>query len=216
MNPTHLILAAAGLPALLLAACGGPPAREAAPAAPSPVAAAEATPSPARAAYAPADAAFMQQMIAHHRQALEMTALVPARAERAIVERLAGRIEASQVAEIDQMRRWLEAKGAPIAGTGGHDDHDAAEHGGAMPGMLTGEEMERLAAASGADFDRLFVTLMIRHHEGALAMVADLFATEGAGQEPDLFRLASDVDADQRAEIARMRQVLTTLPEESP
>jgi uncharacterized protein (DUF305 family) len=212
VNRTHLIVAAAGLPALLLAACGGPPARGATPAAPSPVAA----PSPARAAYAPADAAFMQRMIAHHRQALEMTALVPARAEGAIVERLAGRIEASQVAEIDQMRRWLEARGAPVPRPGGHDDHDAAEHGGAMPGMLTGEEMERLAAASGADFDRLFLTLMIRHHEGALAMVADLFATEGAGQEPDVFRLASDVDADQRAEIARMQQVLTTLAEESP
>jgi uncharacterized protein (DUF305 family) len=196
-------MAAGGLPALLLAACAGSPPPTAAP-------------PPARAAHAAADITFMQRMIGHHRQALEMTALVPGRAEREIIRRLAGRIEASQVAEIDQMRRWLETRGEPAPGDERHHEHGAGDHRGAMPGMLTGDELAQLAAASGDAFDRRFLALMIRHHEGALTMVADLFATEGAGQEPDVFRLASDVDADQRAEIARMQQILTTLAEESP
>ena len=153
----------------------------------------------------------MRGMIAHHRQALDMTALVADRTDNRAVARLAGRIEASQAAEIAQMRRWLETRGEPLPGQG-HEDHGA--HPAGAPGMLTAAEMSRLAEAREGEFDRLFLEYMIRHHEGAVAMVAGLFASEAAGQEPDVFRLASEVDADQRAEIARMRQLLSTLQQE--
>ncbi len=182
-----------------------------------------AAPRPARPArHRPADAAFMRGMIGHHAQALAMTALVPARARRPEVRLIAERIEVSQHDEIALMRRWLADRGEPApdsAGApGGHGAHDAhgthagahAGHGAApaMPGMLTADELARLAAARGDAFDRLFLTYMIRHHEGALTMVARLLATPGAAQESETFGFASDVDADQRAEIARMRALL--------
>jgi uncharacterized protein (DUF305 family) len=166
--------------------------------------------------WSPADVRFMQGMIGHHAQALTMTALVPARSARADVRLLAERIEASQLTEISQMRQWLQTRGlsaaAPAADGHQHQHPPQPQHqhgpGGdhaAMPGMLSERELASLAAASGAEFDRLFLEYMIRHHEGALAMVATLLATNGAGQEPEIFRLATDVDADQRAEVARMR-----------
>jgi uncharacterized protein (DUF305 family) len=152
-----------------------------------------------------ADVRFMQDMISHHAQAVEMTALLRTRTARADMRLLAGRIEASQEDEIAFMRRWLEARGhaAPEA----HAHH---EHGGMlMPGMLTAEEMTRLASAAGPDFDRLFLEGMIKHHAGALDMVATLFGTPGAGQESEIFAFASDVDADQRIEIGRMQSMLS-------
>jgi uncharacterized protein (DUF305 family) len=172
-----------------------------------------------------ADVAFMQDMIVHHAQAVEMTALVPDRSARADVLRLAARIESSQEAELALMRRWLEQRGEPVRpppGTGDGDgrdhDHDHGDpqghgtrgHGShhLMPGMLDAEGMARLEAASGEDFDRLFLEAMIRHHEGALVMVAGLLATDGAGQEPELFRFAAHVESDQRIEIERMRRML--------
>ena len=157
----------------------------------------------------------MQHMIAHHAQALAMTALVPARSKRDDVRLLAQRIEASQQSEIAQMRQWLRTRGldtVALAGMHQHQHAGGADDHGMMPGMLTEQELERLAAASGAEFDRLFLEYMIRHHEGAVTMVATLFFTNGAGQEPEIFRLASDVDADQRAEIARMRAMLGAPP----
>ncbi|HUF28482.1 MAG TPA: DUF305 domain-containing protein [Gemmatimonadaceae bacterium] len=158
-----------------------------------------------------ADVRFIRDMIAHHAQALVMTDLVPARSGRADIRLLAERIEVSQRDEIAIMRQWLRSRGddAPMD-TGVHEHHEAADHA-PMHGMLTTAELARLAAAMGADFDRLFLELMIRHHEGALTMVADLFATPGAVQESELFRLASDVDADQRAEIRRMRRILAAM-----
>jgi uncharacterized protein (DUF305 family) len=101
------------------------------------------------------------------------------------------------------MRAWLEARGEPLTG---HDAHHAPLP--RMPGMLTAEEMSLLSAATGAPFDRLFLELMIKHHEGALTMVRDLFATPAAGQESDIFVFASDVVADQQMEIARMKRLL--------
>jgi uncharacterized protein (DUF305 family) len=147
-----------------------------------------------------ADVQFMQGMIAHHAQAVEMTALVGARSQRQEMRLLAGRITASQEDEMAFMRGWLDARGhaAPDA----HAHH--ADGGTLMPGMLTPDEMARLTASTGADFDRLFLEGMIKHHAGALTMVADLFATRGAGQDTEIFSFASDVDADQRIEIARM------------
>ncbi|HEX2717225.1 MAG TPA: DUF305 domain-containing protein [Gemmatimonadaceae bacterium] len=162
----------------------------------------------ARVGYAAADVEFMQRMIHHHAQALVMTGLVAGRADRRELELLAGRIDASQRSEIESMRRWLEKRGEH-APDPSHAHHDAMT---SMPGMLTDAQLAELRAATGATFDRLFLERMIQHHEGALSMVADLFATPGAGQESEIFRFATDVDADQRAEIARMRNLLNTIP----
>ena len=196
--------------ALVACASGAEPPRTVYPGAPG-EASRQADAAATRAAAAPAtaaDVAFIRAMIPHHAQALVMAALVPERAARDDIRMLADRIEASQEAEIAQMRRWLERRGepAPPAGHDGHGDHDMG--GGSAHGMATPEELDRLAAARGPAFDRLFLELMIRHHEGALRMTRDLLATEGAGQEPELFQLISHIDADQRAEIARMRRML--------
>ncbi|MGH7475293.1 MAG: DUF305 domain-containing protein [Longimicrobiales bacterium] len=155
-----------------------------------------------------ADVAFVRAMIAHHEQALAMTELVPGRSQREDVRLLALRIELSQQDEIALMRQWLAARDEAGA-TPSHTEHGAAGHDGArIFGMLTEQELARLAAAAGAEFDRLFLQFMIRHHEGALAMVADLFANAGAGQESEVFQLASEIDSDQRIEIARMRRMV--------
>jgi len=158
-----------------------------------------------RVRYTDADVRFMQGMIGHHAQAVEMTSLLAERTERADMKRLGQRITLSQEDEIAMMRRWLEARRQPLP------DPHAHHHGGAlMPGMLTQEEMARLEATRGAEFDRLFLEGMIKHHEGALTMVQDLFAVRGAGQESEIFAFASDVDADQRMEIDRMRAMLAS------
>ena len=156
-----------------------------------------------------ADVRFMQGMIGHHAQALEMTELVKSQSTNDGIRKLAQRIEVSQADEIKMMQEWLTRRGQPLP-----DPH--AHHGtGAtlMPGMLTAADMARLSAAKGADFDRLFLEFMIRHHEGALVMVQELFAQPGAGQESEIFAFASDVDADQRMEIDRMRAALVTSKE---
>ena len=156
----------------------------------------------------PADVQFMKDMLAHHAQALEMTALLRTRTERDDLRRLAQRIDLSQSDEIGMMRDWLSAQGEAA-------EVDHAHHGQAgalMPGMLTPAQMQQLAAARGAAFDRLFLEGMIAHHQGALAMVATLFGTPGAGQESSVFEFASDVETDQRMEIARMGTLLQELP----
>lgn len=159
-----------------------------------------------------ADVRFMQGMIAHHQQALAMSALVPARSSREEVRLLARRIEVSQQGEIGMMRRWLEAHGEPVpAADAQHAHHGAGGHQATMPGMLTEQEMARLAAARGAGFDRLFLELMIRHHEGALLMVKELFGRPGAGQEGEVYQFAAEVAGDQQIEIDRMRGMLGSL-----
>ena len=185
----------------------------------------------ARVGYTVADVRFMQGMIGHHGQALVMTALVPARTTRPEMRLLAERIEQSQRAEIAQMSRWLQRRGERVPEVQqGHDmarmDSSHATMGGMagmamphasadtmpmMPGMLTAAQLAALAATRGPAFDTLFLADMIRHHEGALTMVASLLVTPSAAQEPEIDRLSSDVDADQRAEIARMRALLATL-----
>jgi uncharacterized protein (DUF305 family) len=150
--------------------------------------------------HVPADIEFMRNMIAHHEQALAMTAMVATRSRREDIAVLALRIELSQDSEIELMRNWLTARDEPeSAGT-----HDHSQ----MPGMLSVEEMARLAALRGDEFDRTFLQLMIRHHEGALLMLEQLYAQRGGGQNPEVFQIASHIDADQRAEIARMRKTL--------
>jgi uncharacterized protein (DUF305 family) len=157
--------------------------------------------------HTPGDVAFMQGMIGHHAQALEMTALLATRSTSDDMRKLGLRIEVSQADEIRMMQEWLRRRGQEVPGEHAHHAHGAR----LMPGMLTAEEMERLAAGKGVEFDRLFLEFMIRHHTGALVMVEELFKTPGAGQEGEMFAFASDVDADQRMEIARMTAMLKEL-----
>ena len=149
----------------------------------------------------------MQGMIGHHAQALEMTDLLASRTASENMRKLALRIEVSQADEIKMMQGWLETRGLEVPNEHAHHMHGAT----LMPGMLTPQEMDRLAGATGAEFDRLFLEFMIKHHEGALIMVKELFVTPGAGQESEIFAFASDVDADQRMEIDRMRAMLKEL-----
>ena len=159
--------------------------------------------------FTPADVRFMQGMIGHHSQALEMTAIVRSHSGNEGIRALALRIEVSQADEIKMMQDWLAARRQP------RPDPHAHHAAGAtlMPGMLTPEEMARLSAARGPELDRLFLQLMIKHHEGALVMVKDLLATPGAGQEADVFAFVSDVEADQQMEIDRMRAALAASKE---
>ena len=202
-----------------------------------------------------ADVKFMQDMIMHHGQAVEMTQLARTRAETTDVKGMASKIDISQTGEILWMKQWLTDRGYPIepeggmAGMAGMDhgsmagmdhskmdhsqmdhsqmagmdhskmagmDHGAMNHGGAadpmdtapMVGMLTPRQMAALRAAHGKDFDRLFLTGMMQHHNGALLMVKDLFQQPGAGQDPQLFDFANDVDNTQLAEIDIMKSIL--------
>ena len=154
-----------------------------------------------------ADVRFMQGMIGHHAQAVEMVALVPARSTRQEMRLLALRIDVSQADEIKMMQGWLQVRGQALPDPHAHHAHGAT----LMPGMLTPEEMSRLAEVKGVEFDRLFLEGMIKHHAGALTMVQDLFSSPGAGQDSEIFAFASDVDADQRMEIARMSALLKEL-----
>jgi len=150
------------------------------------------------------DVTFMQGMIGHHQQAIEMTALLATNTADPAMKLLGQRISLSQADEVSMMRRWLEVRGQAVP-----DEHAMHQHGATlMPGMLTETEMERLADATGRQFDRLFLEGMIKHHGGALTMVEALFGAAGAAQDSDIFAFASDVDADQRMEIARMGAML--------
>lgn len=151
-----------------------------------------------------ADVQFMQGMIGHHLQAIEMTVLLTERTADDNLRLLAKRIELSQADEIEMMRDWLRARGAQLPDPHAHHAPGAT----LMPGMLTVEEMQRLVEAKGAEFDSLFLELMIKHHAGALVMVEQLFSTAGAGQQSSIFAFASDVEADQRMEIERMSAML--------
>ncbi len=154
-----------------------------------------------------ADAEFLQGMIGHHAQAITMSGLLPSRTKNGPLNSLAERIIVSQRDEIKLMRRWLLEHGADAPDPVAHPEHHG--HGALMPGMLTPEQMAQLAAATGPEFERLFLEGMIRHHEGAITMTTALFATKGAAQDLMVYKLASDIEADQRAEIARMRALLT-------
>jgi uncharacterized protein (DUF305 family) len=170
--------------------------------------------------YTAADVRFMQGMIGHHAQAVAMAALIPSRTTRQDIRMLGQRIEVSQKDEIAMMRTWLKDRHQELPGSDPHHDRDAmAAHSmpgmtmsdTLMPGMLTSEQLAELAKASGDEFDKLFLKDMIQHHQGALVMVAGLLGTTGSAQEAEVFRFASEVDSDQRAEIARMDALLDKL-----
>ena len=161
--------------------------------------------------YSPVDVRFMQDMIPHHHQAIEMAALVAERTNKPEVVDAAGRINASQADEIAFMQNWLtereETAPDPTAPHAMHTDHE-------MAGMATLEQMQALADAEGTDFDRLFLTLMITHHEGAVTMVEDLLEQPGAAYDPVLFEFTNDITNDQTAEIERMSALLLELSDD--
>lgn len=166
------------------------------------------------------DVEFMQGMIMHHSQAVEMTALIAARTQNRKLRLLGARISQSQSDEMKLMKRWLEARGQPttmqMAGMGGMDmagmDHSGHNMMMLMPGMLNSKQMTELAKAKGPAFDKLFLKGMIQHHGGALTMVKDLYDTAGAGQDAELFNFATDVDSGQRSEIRIMQTMLGKKP----
>lgn len=163
----------------------------------------------------PADVRFMQGMIMHHAQAVEMTALIESHTVNKNLRSLGARISHSQSDEMRFMKRWLEARGEPISPvmpTHGTPTSTHASHSMLMPGMLTEKQMEALKKAKSEEFDRLFLTGMIQHHRGALIMVKDLFDSAGAGQDAELFNFATDVDSGQRAEIRIMQTMLEGKP----
>jgi uncharacterized protein (DUF305 family) len=175
---------------------------------------------------AQADEEFMQGMIMHHAQAVEMTALIPSHTKNEELRALGARISHSQSDEMRFMKRWLAARGDSAAMSMqemGHEmpagtaegkmpaetaHHQASHKMALMPGMLTSEQMNALRGAKGAEFDRLFLNEMIQHHNGALTMVKELFDSAGAGQDAELFTFATDVDSGQRAEIRIMQGML--------
>jgi uncharacterized protein (DUF305 family) len=173
----------------------------------------------------PADVRFMQGMIMHHAQAVEMTALMDSHTQNKELRLLGTRISKSQSDEIEFMKRWLTARGESVApampemsgmnmSMPGMDMSSHSSHSMLMPGMLTEKQMQALRKAKGEEFDRLFLTGMIQHHGGALIMVKDLFDTAGAGQDAELFNFATDVDSGQRAEIRIMQTMLEEKPVE--
>jgi uncharacterized protein (DUF305 family) len=160
---------------------------------------------PKGAPYTEADVRFMQGMIAHHAQAIYMSRMAGTHGANPRLLRFAQKIDQSQIAEIALMQQWLRANRQAAPDTSSWRTMQ-------MPGMLTGEQLETLDAARGPGFDRLFLVLMIQHHQGALRMVADLFATPRAGQEVDVSVLANDIQTVQTAEIGVMQQMLAQVP----
>ena len=159
---------------------------------------------PEGANYTAADVEFMQGMIAHHAQAIHMSRMAEAHGANPRLLRLATKIDQSQVAEIRIMQEWLRSNGQVAPDTSSWRTMK-------MDGMLTEEQLKELDAAKGVAFDRLFLEYMIQHHEGALKMVKDLFASPRAGQEVDVNVFANDVVTVQTAEIGVMRQMLSQL-----
>lgn len=162
-----------------------------------------------------ADVHFMSHMIGHHAQAIEMSRLAPTHGANPTVRRLAERIINAQQDEIATMQQWLRDRKQPVpearASATMTMTTNGVEHQMKMPGMLSDAQMKQLGEARGPEFDRLFLTFMIQHHRGAVAMVEELFGTHGAGQDETVFKFASDVNVDQITEIARMQQMLVAI-----
>ncbi len=162
-----------------------------------------------------ADVHFMTGMIGHHAQALVMAGLAPTHGASPAVQTLSARIINAQKDEIATMQHWLRDRGQPVPEvniTGTTLIVHGPDYAMHMPGMLTPEQIQELDDARGRDFDRLFLTYMIQHHQGAVTMVHGLFGTNGAAQDGAVFKLASDIQVDQITEIARMKLMLEALP----
>jgi uncharacterized protein (DUF305 family) len=164
--------------------------------------------------YTKADIDFMTGMISHHAQAILMARWAPTHGASPSVQTLCSRIINAQTDEINLMSQWLRNRRQPVpepSPRGMKMTMNGAEHVMLMPGMLTDEQLQRLDQARGADFDRLFLTGMIQHHQGAVTMVKELFDSYGAGVDDLVFKFASDVQIDQTTEIARMEKMLLTV-----
>lgn len=164
--------------------------------------------------YTAADVQFMQGMIGHHAQALVMANMAPTHGASPQVALFCRKVLRSQADEIEMMQSWLRDRGERVPDA--NDPHAGMDmsmpgHMMLMPGMLSAEQLAALDSARGAAWDRLFLIDMIQHHEGAITMVATLFDSPGAGQTPEIFGYATGVDADQRAEIERMKGMLATI-----
>jgi uncharacterized protein (DUF305 family) len=169
--------------------------------------------------YTAADIEFMSGMISHHAQAVKMAGWAASHGASKSLQVFCGRIAMGQTAEIGLMQAWLKDRNQPVPeadARGMKMNMGSAEHFMLMPGMLTEAQMAQLDAAHGMEFDRLFLTFMIQHHRGAIAMVDSLFNTAGAGQDEIVFKFANDVQADQSTEIDRMEQMLAALPSQTP
>jgi uncharacterized protein (DUF305 family) len=162
----------------------------------------------ANTSYSPDDVKFVQDMIPHHNQAVQMSELVADRTNLQALNDVAGRIDASQIDEIDFMNDWLSSRGETVPEA---TEHSAMRTSHKMAGMASPEQMSELAQAEGTDFDRLFLTLMIAHHEGAVTMVEELLEQPGSAYDPVLFDFTNDVTNDQTAEIGRMNAMLASL-----
>ena len=201
LQATSFILAT-----LIIAACSGT-GRTPTSASPAPV---------VRRSVSAADVQFMSGMIPHHAQAVTIAGWAPSHGARADIQRLAQRIIVAQRDEIALMQNWLRERGQsvpPADATHHRMVMNGATHDMLMPGMLTDGELAQLDQTRGSAYDRQFLTSMIRHHEGAIAMVDQLFASDGAGQDEVVFRFGSDVHADQSTEIERMQKMLATIPQ---
>ncbi len=207
--------ARAGLAALLLSASGlayaqaVPIVKPGAPGQASKTLSAEEATKLAQASYTAEDVAFMQHMIVHHGQAVEMAKLVKDRTNTEELKTIAGRIESSQADEITFMQTWLKERGEPLEdpmmkGHGAHMHH-------MMQGMASPEALKALAAAKGTEFDKQFLTLMIAHHDGALKMVEELLKEDGTAADPVLFQFVGDIESEQKAEIGKMDKLLASL-----
>jgi uncharacterized protein (DUF305 family) len=165
--------------------------------------------------YSDADIDFMTGMIPHHAQAVIMAGWAPTHGARSDVSILCERIVVGQNDEIHSMQSWLGDHGLPIPdakSTRMHMKMNGVEHDMLMPGMLSDEEMAQLDKSRGPEFDRLFLVGMIKHHQGAIDMVNDLFKAYGAAQDDTIYKFASDVFADQQIEIGVMQKMLESSP----
>jgi uncharacterized protein (DUF305 family) len=213
------LLAVAGAACATGSGAGAKPAiiQPGAPGEPSRVVAAEQARDLSKVGATPADVKFMQGMIHHHAQAIDMTELLKTRTNSDDMKKLGLRIQVSQTDEIRMMQRWLQARGQEVPDP--HAMHmpgmimSGMDHGPMMPGMLTPAEMAHLAELKGVEFDRFFLDGMIKHHGGAILMVQELFAAPGAGQESAIYAFSSDVVADQQMEIDRMSGMLAAIKE---
>lgn len=168
----------------------------------------------ARYPYTAADIHFMSAMIGHHAQAIAIAEWAPTHDANPSIRLLAERIINGQQDEIAIMQRWLRVRRQPVPDArtiGMKMMMNGVEHAMSMPGMLTEDQMKELEKARGKEFDRLFLSMMIQHHRGAVSMVNELFSSYGAGLDDTVFKFASDVNVDQSTEIERMRKMLAAL-----
>lgn len=228
MSPLRPALLAALLVGSAACAAGGGAETDAAPAPPAPASTTdrerlerlealyEARRDSATMDFHPADVHFITGMIVHHAQALVMAGWAPERAATDALRTLAARITNAQRDEITLMQRWLRDRGQPVPQVDerGHVSGPGADM--RMQGLLTDAQLRELERARGAAFDSLFLTYMIPHHQGAVAMVHHLFSTDGAAQGDLVFKLASDIQVDQSSEIARMQRMLDAMAGPTP